>query len=296
MLSHDSAPIVAFEVQPEAARMPVIAQAPRLSQASVDAVREVMIVDENGSRRPVHIPAERALTVRIDGSEFVTLMTLGGAPELMVIGFLLNQRIIESAAFIESIMVDWDAGTAAVVTWQPRMVRQPEITARAVAMGSGQGSVFVDFMSQIDAVRLSPAKITRIDRATLLAILETMRQHDAIHRTAGSVHSCGLFQGEKLLICVEDVGRHNGLDTISGWMALHGAVGGDKVLFTTGRFTGEMVMKMARSGIPIGVSRNGVSAMGYDLASRLGMTLIGRAQKGRFICYTGLERFDAPGV
>jgi FdhD protein len=291
MMNDDSNPIVAFEVEPEAARMPVIAQAPRLSKASVDAVREVMIVDENGSRRPVHIPAERALTVRIDGSELVTLMTLGGAAELMVLGFLLNQRILDSAAFIESIMVDWDAGTAAVVTRQPRTMRQPEIAARAVAMGSGQGSVFVDMMSQIDSVRL-PAE--RIDRAMLLAILETMRQHDVIHRTAGSVHSCGIFQGGKLLICVEDVGRHNGLDTISGWMALHGAAGGDKVLFTTGRFTGEMVMKMARSGIPIGVSRNGVSAMGYDLASRLGMTLIGRAQKGRFICYTGLERFDVP--
>jgi FdhD protein len=120
-----------------------------------------------------------------------------------------------------------------------------------------------------------------------------MQQHQDIHRSAGSVHSCALFQGAELWLTVEDVARHNAVDTISGWMALHGIPGGDKILFTTGRLTGEMVLKAALSGVPIAVSRNGVSAMGYELALRFGMTLFGRAAKGRFICYVGAERFDA---
>jgi FdhD protein len=107
------------------------------------------------------------------------------------------------------------------------------------------------------------------------------------------VHSCALFQHDRLLVSVEDVSRHNGLDTVSGWMALHGIDGGDKILFTTGRLTGEMVIKAAQSGVPIVVSRNGVSTMGYDLAKKFGMALFGRAINRRFHCYVGAERFDA---
>jgi FdhD protein len=124
-------------------------------------------------------------------------------------------------------------------------------------------------------------------------MLETIRQHDSIHRRAGSVHGCALFQGSELLMFVEDVGRHNAIDTITGWMALHGVEGADKALYTTGRLTSEMVMKAATIGVPIVVSRNGVTAMGYDLASRLGMALFGRAANRHFLCYTGAERFDS---
>jgi FdhD protein len=153
--------------------------------------------------------------------------------------------------------------------------------------------VFADLMSQIDSIALPPVEDSRIGSQTLLQVLETMRHHDVIHRKAGSVHSCALFRGAELMVCVEDVGRHNGLDTIGGWMAVYGVAGGDKILFTTGRLTSEMVMKTALSGIAIAVSRNGVSAMGYDLATKLGMTLFGRAANRRFLCYTGIERFDA---
>ncbi len=130
----------------------------------------------------------------------------------------------------------------------------------------------------------------RIRGSALRSLLEVMRQHDSIHRHARSVHSCALFQDARLLVSVEDVSRHNALDTISGWMALHGIEGGDKVLFTTGRLTGEMVIKAAQSGVPILVSRNGVSAMGYDLAKKFGMALFGRAVNRRFHCYVGEER------
>jgi FdhD protein len=151
-------------------------------------------------------------------------------------------------------------------------------------------------LTQVDAVTLPQAAAARISQGILLRVLDTARQHDAIRRAAGSVHSCALFHGADLLVSVEDVSRHNGIDTIAGWMALHGVPGGDKILFTTGRLTGEMVMRAAYNGIPIVVSRNGVTALGYDLAAKFGMTLFGRAANRRFVCYIGAERFDAEPV
>jgi FdhD protein len=164
---------------------------------------------------------------------------------------------------------------------------------RTVASASGQGSIFSRLRDHIDTIELPGAAQARIRGSALRALLEVMRQHDSIHRHARSVHSCALFQDARLLVSVEDVSRHNALDTISGWMALHGIEGGDKVLFTSGRLTGEMVIKAAQSGVPIFVSRNGVSAMGYDLAKKLGMALFGRAINRRFHCYVGEERLDA---
>ena len=284
--------IEAFEVQPLARLMQPIANAPRLTTTSCEAVREIEILDELGVRRSIYIPAERALTVIVDDRELVTLMTLGASPELLVLGFLRNQRLIKDAAALESISVDWRTGTAIVKTRSaPR-----ELSAalpRIVAGSSGQGSIYAAMMSQLDTIRLPDADESRISASTLRAVLDIMRQHDTIHRHARSVHSGALFQHERLLVSVEDVSRHNGLDTVSGWMALHGIDGGDKILFTTGRLTGEMVIKAAQSGVPIVVSRNGVSTMGYDLAKKFGMALFGRAVNRRFHCYVGAERFDA---
>jgi len=284
--------IEAFEVQPQARLMRPIADAPRLTASACAPVREIEIMDELGMRRAIFIPAERALTVRLDERELVTLMTLGASPELLVLGFLCNQRLIPHAAALESISVDWPTGTAIV---KSRLGRRDEPAAlpRIVASGSGQGSVVARLMAQLDTIRLPAAAQARIRQGTLRKVLEVMRQHDSIHRHARSVHSCALFQDEHLLVSVEDVGRHNALDTVSGWMALHGVDGGDKILFTTGRLTGEMVVKAALCGVPIVVSRNGVSTMGYDLAKKFGMALFGRAVHRHFHCYTGVERFDA---
>jgi FdhD protein len=284
--------IDAFEVQPEARLMPPIANAPRLSAASSESMREIGIVDELGVQRTIYIPAERPLTVLFDDRELVTLMTLGASPELLVLGFLFNQRLIKNAAAIESISVDWKLGTAAVRTHgSPREIVGAPL--RSVASGSGQGSVFSRLLDDIDTIRLPEVAEARIRGSALRHVLEVMRQHDGIHRLARSVHSCALFQDARLLVSVEDVSRHNALDTISGWMALHGIEGGDKVLFTTGRLTGEMVIKAAQSGVPILVSRNGASAMGYTLAKKFGMALFGRAVNRRFQCYVGSERLDA---
>jgi FdhD protein len=279
-------------VQPEAQLLQPIANAPQLSAAASESIREINIVDELGVRRTIYIPAERALTVLLDDRELVTLMTLGASPELLVLGFLFNQRLIKNASAIESISVDWKSGTARVRTHGLQR-ENSAVPLRTVASGSGQGSIFSRLLEHIDAIKLPDVAQARIRGSTLRSLLEVMRQHDSIHRHARSVHSCALFQNARLLVSVEDVSRHNALDTISGWMALNGIEGGDKVLFTTGRLTGEMVIKAAQSGVPILVSRNGVSAMGYDLAKKFGMALFGRAVNRRFHCYVGEERLDA---
>jgi FdhD protein len=159
--------------------------------------------------------------------------------------------------------------------------------------GCGQSTVFGELASKIEAIRLPATGTARIGQSTLYRLLEAMHVQESLHRNAGSVHGCALFRGAELLVFVEDVGRHNAIDTIIGWMVLHGIGGGDKIIYTTGRLSGEMVIKSAQAGVPIAVSRNGVTAMGLDIAGKLGMTLIGRAVKRRFLCYVGVERFDS---
>jgi FdhD protein len=271
----------------------VVAGAPRLTRASLELLREIEILDEYGDRRRIHIPVERPLTVFVDKRELVTLMTLGASPELLVLGYLRNQRLVGRVQDIESVTVDWDVGAAAVRTHAGVADIAARTERRVVTTGCGQGTVFGDALSQLDTVSLPDAQTARIRQGTLHRMLETMRQQDSIHRKAGSVHGCALFCGGEMLFFVEDVGRHNAIDTIAGWMGLHGVAGADKAFYTTGRLTSEMVMKAAQMGVPIVVSRNGVTAMGHELASRLGMTLFGRAANKHFLCYSGLERFDS---
>ena len=270
-----------------------VAGAPRLTDAQCELLREIQILDEYGERRRIHIPAERPLTVFVDKRELVTLMTLGARPELLVLGYLHNQRLISRVQDVESITVDWDVGAAAVRTHHGLQDLAAKTAHRVVTTGCGQGTVFGDAMTQLHTVTLPSAAQARIRQSTLHRMLETMRQQDSIHRKAGSVHGCALFCGAEMLMFVEDVGRHNAIDSIAGWMAMHGVSGADKSFYTTGRLTSEMVMKAAQMGVPIIVSRNGVTAMGHELASRLGMTLFGRAANRHFLCYTGVERFDS---
>ena len=272
--------------------MPV-ASAPQLTDARCELLREIQILDEYGERRCIHIPAERPLTVFVDKRELVTLMTLGARPELLVLGYLHNQRLVSRVQEVESITVDWDVSAAAVRTHHGLQDLAAKTAHRVVTTGCGQGTVFGDAMTQLHTIQLPSESEARIRQSTLHRMLETMRQQDSIHRKAGSVHGCALFRGAEMLMFVEDVGRHNAIDTIAGWMAMHGVTGADKSFYTTGRLTSEMVMKAAQMGVPIIVSRNGVTAMGHELASRLGMTLFGRAANRHFLCYTGGERFDS---
>ena len=270
---------------------------PRLTQAQASLTREVEVLDEFGQRRTMHIPNERPLTLYVDKREIVTLMTLGSAPELLVLGYLRNQQLVASLDDIESVTVDWDVGAAAVKTRRGGIDIEARTARRIVTTGCGQGTMFGSLMDQLDNVRLPPPAGARLRQSTLMALNEAMRKTDSVHRKAGSVHGCALFRGTEMLTFVEDVGRHNAIDTIAGWMWMNGdsslGLGGDKVFYTTGRLTSEMVTKAAQLGVPIVISRNGVTQMGYELACKLGMALFGRASHRHFICYCGFERFDA---
>ena len=251
----------------------------RLTQASAPLMRSIAVRDEFGAEREVAIPAERALTVFVDKRELVTLMTLGAAPELLVLGYLRNQRLVESVAEIDSVTVDWEVEAAAVAT-RGGVQRFEEKTAkRVVTTGCGQGTVFGDLMADLDEIRLPPASDPRgrISQATLYGLLDAVRRQESTYKSAGSVHGCALFRQDELLMFVEDVGRHNAIDTIAGWMWLHGVDGADKIFYTTGRLTSEMVIKSAQMGVPIVVSRSGITQMGYELARQLGLALFGRA-------------------
>jgi FdhD protein len=266
---------------------------PLLTRAGVALTREIEVLDEYGERRAIHIPDERPLTLYVDRRELVTLMTLGAEPELLALGYLRNQRLVDSPDQVLSITADWDVNAVAVRTRAGVEDFDRKTAQRVVTTGCGQGTVFGNVMDGLQSVRLPDAGAARISQSRLRDILEVMRQQDSIHRKAGSVHGCALFRGSEKLMFIEDVGRHNAIDTIAGWMWMHGVEGGDKIFYTTGRLTSEMVMKSAQIGVPIIVSRNGVTAMGHEMATRLGMTLFGRASNRHFICYTGFERFDS---
>ncbi len=268
---------------------------PHLTQAQAELTRHIEVVNEHGVREQVSIPAERALTVYVDKREIVTLMTLGAHPELLVLGYLRNQRLVGDVSEVESITVDWDAGedgagVAAVKTRHGIADIAARTEKRVVTTGCGQGSVFGDLMAEIDTLALPDA---RISQARLYAVLNAIRLQETTYKSAGSVHGCAMFNGEQMQIFVEDVGRHNAIDTIAGWMWMNDIkANADSIFYTTGRLTSEMVMKSAQMGGAVVVSRSGITQMGYDVATRLQLCTIGRATNKHFLCYTALERMQ----
>jgi FdhD protein len=265
---------------------------PRFTQARAPLVRDVMVVNEFGETDTVSIPAERALTVYVDKRELVTLMTLGAHPELLVLGFLRNQRLVASVAEVESITVDWEVGAAAVKTRHGISDIEARTAKRVVTTGCGQGSVFGDLMAEVDSIQLPAATLRQSE---LYGIVNAIRLQETTYKSSGSVHGCALFRGADMLVFIEDVGRHNALDTIAGWMWMQHSdpmTGADNVFYTTGRLTSEMVIKSAQMGVPIVVSRSGITQMGLDVAQRLGLCAIGRATNKRFLCYSGVERLE----
>ena len=271
---------------------------PFLTRALAPLTQVVAALNEHGETLPVSIPAERALTVYVDKLELVTLMTLGAHPELLVLGFLRNQRLVQSVTEVESITVDWEVGAAAVKTRAGISDIEARTAKRVVTTGCGQGSVFGDLMAEVDSLVLPEAVITQ---SQLYGIVNAIRLQESTYKSAGSVHGCALFQGEEMLVFVEDVGRHNAIDTIAGWMWMQGGegnvpesrmTGADKVFYTTGRLTSEMVIKSAQMGVPIVVSRSGITQMGHEVAQRIGLCTVGRATNKRFLCYTGAHRLQ----
>jgi FdhD protein len=268
---------------------------PHLTQAQAELTRHIEVVNEHGVNEQVSIPAERALTVYVDKREIVTLMTLGAHPELLVLGYLRNQRLVGDVREVESITVDWEAGedgagVAAVKTRHGIADIAARTEKRVVTTGCGQGSVFGDLMAEIDVLALPDA---RISQARLYGVLNAIRLQETTYKSAGSVHGCALFSGEQMQIFVEDVGRHNAIDTIAGWMWMKGVTANDdSIFYTTGRLTSEMVMKSAQMGVAVVVSRSGITQMGYDVATRLRLCTIGRATNKHFLCYTSPERLQ----
>ncbi len=269
---------------------------PTLTQARAPLTREIEVVNEKGEKNQMHIPAERDLTMYVDKRELVTLMTLGAQPELLVLGFLLNQRLVDSADQIESITVDWEVNSAAVKTHAGIDKIEERTAKKVVTTGCGQGSVFGGLMDEIDQIKLPAAQLTQTQ---LYGITEAIRQQESTYKSAGSVHGCALFKGTQMLMFVEDVGRHNAIDTLAGWMAMQGIRTTRQpnpvdpyVFYTTGRLTSEMVIKSAQMGIAIVVSRSGITQMGYDIAQQLGLCAIGRAVNKHFVGYTGLDRLS----
>lgn len=264
---------------------------PHMTRASAPLTREVPVVNEHGETSTLSIPAERALTVYVDKRELVTLMTLGAHPELLVLGYLRNQRLVRSVEEVESITVDWDVGAAAVKTREGIANVEERTAKRVVTTGCGQGSVFGDLMDEVDQIALPPE--ARLTQAQLYGIVNAIRLQESTYKSAGSVHGCALFRGEEMLIFVEDVGRHNAIDTIAGWMWMQDPASmdaSDKVFYTTGRLTSEMVIKSAQMGVPIVVSRSGITQMGHAVAERVGLCAIGRATGRHFYCYTASHR------
>jgi FdhD protein len=263
---------------------------PVLSQASRPLTFQIDAINERGELVPTSIAGEHPLTIYVDKQELVTLMTLGGAPEALTLGYLRNQRLIGSLDEIAVVQVDWDVEAVAVKTHHGRGIDAGRVEKRTVTTGCGQGTVFGDLMAEIDDIRL--AQGATLSEATLYGLLDAVRHHESIYKQAGAVHGCALARGPEILMFVEDVGRHNAVDAIAGQMWLDGLDGGDKIFYTTGRLTSEMVIKTAQMGIPFLVSRSGLTQMGWEIARRLGMTMIGRAQGKHYLLFTGGERFS----
>jgi FdhD protein len=261
---------------------------PRLTNAARPATYEVEAFNERGEMVPTSIAGEHPLTLYLDKRELVTLMTLGHAPEALAVGFLRNQRLVADIEDIEAVQVDWETESVAVTTRGKTDIEE-RTRKRTVTTGCGQGTVYGDLMEEIDSVRLRDDVI--LEDAQLFVLVEKVRRYETIYKQSGAVHGCALAAREgEILMFVEDVGRHNAVDAIAGFMWLDGIDGSDKLFYTTGRLTSEMVIKCAQMRIPFLVSRSGLTKMGHDIAQRVGLTMIGRASGRHYLAFTGKHR------
>ena len=265
----------------------------QMSSASVPLVHEVEVLDEAGRKKLTHIPWERSLTIYLDKREVVTLMTLGSAPEALVLGYLRNQRLVESPDDIESIQVDWETDSAAVKTRRSTVDIDALTSKRVVTTGCGQGTMFGGLMEEMSEIRLPDGP--PLSQEAIIALIDAIRIHDSIYKRSGSVHACAVFErvgddGVKLLHFIEDVGRHNAVDSISGLMWLADKPGKDLIFFTTGRLTSEMVIKGAQMGVPFLLTRSGVTLMGLELARKTNLTILSRCSGKHFEIYNAPER------
>lgn len=251
--------------------------------------RAVTGIDQNGERVETRVVMERPLTLYLNGQEIVTNMTIGDHPDYLAVGYLLNQNMLRSDDVITGIDHDEDIDTIVVRT-ERRTDYEEKLKRKVRTSGCAQGTVFGDLMEKFDDVALDPN--ARLRTSDLYALTRTINTLPSLYLAAGAIHGCVLARGSDVLIYMEDVGRHNAVDKIAGYMFLNGIAPDDKIFYTTGRLTSEMVIKTVQMGIPILVSRSGFTAWGVELARQAGLTLIGRARGKRFIALSGAERID----
>ena len=267
---------------------------PEMSCEGLRPTHAVSAVNEYRQTVDKAVPGEYPLTIKIDDREVVTLMTLGTHPEALTLGYIRNQKLFDDIRSIRAVHVNWDRELVEVSTngthntdqWQKKLQR------RIVTSGCGQGTVFSCTLDKLYNLRLSTPTLKQ---SQIYGLIKTVSAHNDIYRQAGAVHGCGLCQGNQLLMHIEDVGRHNAADAISGRMWLEQLDGSDKIFYTTGRLTSEIVMKCAFMGIPALLSRSGITEMGLQLAQELNITMIARAKGQHFLVYHGAEQieFDA---
>ena len=237
----------------------------------------------------MHVADERPLTIYLDSFEIVTLMTIGTHPELLSLGYLKNQGIVSDINEIRSVQVDWEVGAAAVTSFSERDDWIEKLGPRIVTTGCGQGTVFGDIMENLEHLKLSPRPLKQSE---VYELLGNLGRHNEVYKNAGAVHGCALCKGTEVLVFIEDVGRHNAVDAIAGLMWLEGIEGHDKLFYTTGRLTSEMVIKIAHMGVPALLSRSGITQMGYELARELDVMMFSRAKGRHFLLYNGQEHLE----
>jgi FdhD protein len=253
---------------------------PEITNAGLSPTHPVTAVDEYNAPRQVEVPGESPLTLYVDGREIVTLMTIGAHPEALALGYLRNQRFVEHLEQIKSIHVDQRTEAAQVTTFDGIEGWDEKLKKRTVTTGCGQGTVFSCTLDNLYSLQLPDIKI---QQSVIYALLDNISDRNKIYRRSGAVHGCALCEGADSLMYTEDVGRHNAADAISGYMWLDDISGDNKIFYTTGRLTSEIVMKTAHMGIAVLLSRSGVTHMGLELAQELGMTMIARAKGKHFL-------------
>ena len=274
-------------------QLPASRTYPQLSNAGLNATAAAVAVDEYGNKRDGFIAAERPLTVYLDKREVVTLMTMGCEPELLILGWLRNQNLLADLDQLKAIQVDWETESVAITTFAGVDGLDEKLGRKTVTTGCGQGTVFGNLMENVEQLQLPQVAL---QQSMIYALLKRLSEHNEVYKQAGGVHGCALCCGDEILAFVEDVGRHNAVDALAGYMWLNDISGGDKVFYTTGRLTSEMVIKVAQMGIPVLLSRSGITQMGLEIAQQVAVILIARAKGRHFMVYHGAEQieFNAP--
>jgi FdhD protein len=243
-------------------------------------------IDQTGAPIETRVTVERALTIFLNAQEIVTAMTINDYPEYLALGYLLNQHMLLPDDVVTGI--DYDEELSVVVVRTKRKTNyEKKLKKKVQTSGCAQGTVFGDLMEALETVKLPDAELRT---SWLYTLTNTINTTPSLYLEAGAIHGCVLAQADRALVYMEDVGRHNAVDKIAGWMFKHHVGAADKLFYTTGRLTSEMVIKTVRMGIPILISRSGFTAWGVELARKANLTLIGRARGKRFVALAGEER------